>query len=90
MRLQSSSTIAYVSGCGLAALLLVFLGLAADGPPANWAAVLVLAGLGIASWLLREAKIGERVTLSFISIILVAAAVIVGPWGLRWWAQPQP
>ena len=42
---------------------------------------MVLSGLGITSWLLRETDVGSRVQFSFISIILLAAAVIVGPVG---------
>ncbi len=44
-------------------------------------AVLVLSGLGIMSWLLREIDVGSRVQLSFLSIILLTAAVVVGPVG---------
>ena len=81
MRLRSPTTLAYVAMCWAAALALVLVGAASQGQPHDWVAVLVLGGLGIASWLLREANVGERVTLSFISIILLAAAVIVGPVG---------
>jgi HD-GYP domain-containing protein (c-di-GMP phosphodiesterase class II) len=44
-------------------------------------AVLVLAGLGITSWLLREIDVGARIHLSFLSIILLTSAVVVGPVG---------
>ena len=44
-------------------------------------AVIVLSGLGITSWLLREIDVGARIHLSFLSIILLTAAVVVGPVG---------
>ncbi len=80
-RIHSRATIAYVTSVWLVALGLVWIGLVVTGPPHNLAAVVVLAGLGIASWLLRETDVGARVQLSFISIILLAAVVIVGPLG---------
>jgi len=51
------------------------------GPPRDWLGLVTCVALGIASWLLRETNVGARVQLSFISIITLAAAVIVGPVG---------
>jgi HD-GYP domain-containing protein (c-di-GMP phosphodiesterase class II) len=51
------------------------------GPPEDWVGVIVLSALGIASWMLRETDVGARVQFSFTSIIMLAAAVIVGPVG---------
>ncbi|HEV7196236.1 MAG TPA: HD-GYP domain-containing protein [Pedococcus sp.] len=66
--------------CALAACLL---GLSwhAAGPPHDLFALGVLSLLGIASWMLRETDVGSRVQLSFTSIIMLAAAVVVGPFG---------
>lgn len=64
----------------MAGLLLV-LGWIEAGPPTDWFAVGLLSAVGITGWLLRETEIGARVQLSFISIILLAAGVIVGPFG---------
>ncbi|MDV3220019.1 HD-GYP domain-containing protein [Intrasporangium sp.] len=44
-------------------------------------ALLLLCGMGILSFQLREPDVGSRVGFSFLSIILLAAAVIVGPVG---------
>ena len=43
--------------------------------------MVVLSVLAVASWILREPDVGSRVQLSFISIVLLAAVVIVGPLG---------
>jgi putative nucleotidyltransferase with HDIG domain len=51
------------------------------GPPRDWFALGVLCVLGVTSWMLRETDVGARVQLSFTSIIMLAAAVIVGPVG---------
>ena len=80
-RLGSGATISFVAGVGVFALVLALVGYELDGPPRDWLAVAVLASLGITSWVLRETDVGSRVQLSFISIVLLAAAVIVGPVG---------
>ena len=51
------------------------------GPPRDTLALVVLGVLGMASWILREPDVGARVQLSFISIVLLAAVAIVGPFG---------
>lgn len=73
--------VAYVSAVALLAVSLMLLGASWVGQPDSWFAVLVLGALGAAGALVRETYVGARVRLSFISIILVAAAVIVGPLG---------
>ncbi|MFC8504710.1 HD-GYP domain-containing protein [Pedococcus sp. NPDC057267] len=80
-RLDSVATISYISGVALLAVALAAVGYAVSGPPHDWLAVAVLASLGITSWVLRETDVGSRVQLSFISIVLLASAVIVGPVG---------
>ena len=51
------------------------------GPPHDVVALGILAVLGIASWTLRETSVGQRVQISFTSIVMLAAAVLVGPVG---------
>lgn len=51
------------------------------GSPRDVVALLVLTGLGLISWALREGDIGARVQLSFTSVILLASVVLVGPVG---------
>ena len=80
-RVNSVATIVYVCLSGLFAVSLVVLGVLEAGAPDDYVAVAVLAGMGVASWLLRETDVGARVQFSFISVILLAAAVIVGPVG---------
>ena len=75
------ATLGYITGVGVLAVSLALAGLHLSGPHLNWPAVAVLAGLGVTSWVLRETDVGSRVQLSFISIVLLAAAVIVGPVG---------
>lgn len=43
--------------------------------------LLILCALGVLSWNLREPDVGSRISFSFLSVILVAAAAIVGPFG---------
>ena len=73
--------VTYVAVVAVLACSLMLLGALWAGQPDSWFAVLVLGALGAAGALVRETYVGARVRLSFISIILVAAAVIVGPLG---------
>lgn len=73
--------VAYVATVAALACSLMVLGAKWEGQPESWFAVAVLGALGAAGALVRETYVGARVRLSFISIILVAAAVIVGPLG---------
>ena len=77
----STSTTVYVVCVSLCALVLVVLGWSLAGWPDDLVAVAVLCGMGAASWVLRDRIGSNRFTLSFTSIILLAAAVIVGPVG---------
>ena len=76
----SSTLVTVVLTCATAACLLVYSWYAA-GPPSDLLALAVLLALGIASWMLRETDVGGRVQLSLISIVMLAAAVLVGPFG---------
>lgn len=51
------------------------------GPPQEIVALVVLCALGILSQALRESNVGQRVTLSFLSIIQIASIPLVGPVG---------
>lgn len=64
----------------LALCLLIIAGLVA-GFPDRLGALVVLCVLGIVSWLLREPDVRPEIQISFTSIVLVAAAGIVGPVG---------
>lgn len=77
---EGFATYAYV---GLVcALALALLGWAwwRHGVTTDYVAFVVLATLGVLSWLLRETDVGHRVQFSFTSIILLASGVIVGPF----------
>ena len=80
-RLGSRATLAFVAFVAVLALALLGAGLLVVGLPRDWFAVALLSSFGLTGWLLRETHVGARVQLSFISIILLAAAVIVGPVG---------
>lgn len=77
----NAATVLYVFVSSVFALSLVLVGVHKSGAPQDVVAVGVLSAMGIASWLLRETDVGARVQFSFISVILLAAAVIVGPVG---------
>lgn len=51
------------------------------GPPQNVVALIALTVLGVLSNMLREPDVGLRVSFSFLSIILIASVVLVGPVG---------
>lgn len=72
---------AYVGSVYAFTLSLTALALYVDGPPQDWTAVAVLTVLAAGGVLLRETALTSRVRISILSIILVAAAVIVGPVG---------
>ncbi|HEV7146815.1 MAG TPA: HD-GYP domain-containing protein [Pedococcus sp.] len=77
----TSSTVITVSlVCATAACLLVYSWHAA-GPPPDHLALGVLCVVGIGSWMLRKAEVGSRVFLSLTCIVLLAAGVLVGPFG---------
>lgn len=70
-----------VAGVWLLALSLLVVAGAVTGPPDRLGALAVLCVLGIVSWLLREPDVRPEIQISFTSIVLVAAAGIVGPVG---------
>ncbi len=70
----------YVAATGAGAGLMLALAWAVGGPPKSWSATLVLAGLAMLSWVIREKDVGSRVNFSFTSIVLLAAAAIVSPF----------
>jgi HD-GYP domain-containing protein (c-di-GMP phosphodiesterase class II) len=80
-RLHNRATIIYVAVVVALALSLASIGWLATGQLGDIYAVGVLSGLGITSWLLREIDVGSRIQLSFLSIILLTSAVVVGPVG---------
>ncbi len=78
------SSVAVLAYIGLVCLLasgVVVLGWWLDGPPQDSLALVILILMGLASWVLREPDVGSRVGFSFLSIILLAGIVIVGPVG---------
>jgi putative nucleotidyltransferase with HDIG domain len=80
-RVGGAATNVYVACVVLFAALLLLLAWRLSGRPEDLLAVAVLSGMGIASWLLRDNVGSVPVQLSFTSIILLAAVVIVGPVG---------
>ena len=78
---HNRATNAYVGVVASVALGLAGVGWLTTRDMGDIYAVLVLSGLGITSWLLREIDVGARIHLSFLSIILLTSAVVVGPVG---------
>ena len=52
-----------------------------DGPPVEWAAVVTMLILGLLSSVFRERDVGSNITFSFLSIIIISSAVLIGPVG---------
>ena len=70
-----------IGGAALLAIALVTLGWRVDGWPRDLVALGVLLCMGIAASLAREPDVGSRVSFSFLSIIVLACIVLVGPVG---------
>jgi len=51
------------------------------GPPVEWAAVVTMLILGLLSSVFRERDVGSNITFSFLSIIIISSAVLIGPVG---------
>jgi len=51
------------------------------GPPRDVLALLILCAMGILSFMLKEPDVGSRVGFSFLSIVVIASIVIIGPVG---------
>jgi len=73
--------ISYIVVIGLVAGLSVAVSWYVFGPPKSVVALFILCGMGILSILLQEPDVGSRVTFSFLSIVVIACIVIVGPVG---------
>ncbi|MBA2695247.1 MAG: HD-GYP domain-containing protein [Ornithinimicrobium sp.] len=71
---------AYVTWVAAAALVLGWAGLAWGKDP-QWSTVVVLTGLGIVGASLREREIRQHVDVSFTTVVMAAALVLVGPGG---------
>ena len=71
----------YIGLVCLLALAVIVVGWVLDGPPSDPVALVILTLMGMASWILREPDVGSRVGFSFLSIVLLAGIVIVGPVG---------
>jgi HD-GYP domain-containing protein (c-di-GMP phosphodiesterase class II) len=78
---RSYATYCFVAATCLCAATLLVLGWFTSGWPEDVLALVVLMAMGVVSWLWRESNVGGRVQFSFTSIILLAAAVMVGPLG---------
>jgi hypothetical protein len=71
----------YIAATCLAALAAVTLGWFREGLPGDPVAVVTLLVLGLLSILLRERDVGSNITFSFLSIITISSAVLIGPVG---------
>ncbi len=73
--------IIYILGAAVLALGAGIVGWLVAPPTDRWVALVLLSAMGVLSWNLREPDVGSRISFSFLSIILLAAAPIVGPVG---------
>ncbi len=71
----------FIAGTVVLAACLFVLAWILVGPPHELLALVVLCALGTLSQALRESNIGQRVTLSFLSIVQIASIPLVGPVG---------
>ncbi|MDN5789724.1 MAG: HD domain-containing protein [Micrococcales bacterium] len=70
----------YILGTTVLAVALAVVGWQmAPAPEPTW--LVLLCAMGALSWNLREDDVGTRVSISFLSIILLTSTVIVGPFG---------
>lgn len=79
-RRASPVLLAYIGGVTVVAAAVGVLSWAFGGMPGA-GPLLLLCAMGVLSFNLREPDVGSRIGFSFLSIILLAAAVIVGPLG---------
>src|SRR5512132_1722054 len=75
------ATYAYVAVVHVAAAALIFAGWRLAGPPGEPVALAILWLMGVLSWAARERESGTRIQISFLSIVMLSSAVIVGPVG---------
>ncbi len=71
----------YIGLVCVLAVAVVVVGWVRNGPPSDPVALVILTLMGMAGWILREPDVGSRVGFSFLSIVLLAGIVIVGPVG---------
>lgn len=75
------STTVYIWLVSAGAALLLAVSWVMVGPPQDLLALAILVMLGVLSNRLRELDVGSRVSFSFLSIVMVASIVLVGPVG---------
>lgn len=73
--------ILYITITAVVAVLVGVVGWHQDPPTNRLVALVLLCAMGLLSWNLREPDVGSRISFSFLSIILLASAAIVGPAG---------
>lgn len=71
---------AYIVAVAVAALIVGWVAWCSDHE-VDGLTLLLLSGLGVLSFQLREPDVGSRVGFSFLSVILLASATFVGPFG---------
>ncbi len=73
--------ILYIVTTAVVSVLVGVVGWQLDPPTDRLVALVLLCAMGLLSWNLREPDVGSRISFSFLSIILLASAAIVGPAG---------
>ena len=71
----------YVAATFLAAVVAVTTSWILVGPPGDAVAVVTMLVLGLLSSVVRERDVGSNITFSFLSIIIISSAVLIGPVG---------
>jgi putative nucleotidyltransferase with HDIG domain len=77
----SRGVLAYVIVVTLLAVAAVTVSWKLVGPPEDGVALVVLVVLGVISVGVQERDVGSKITFSFLSIIMIASVVLVGPVG---------
>ncbi|MCE1179989.1 MAG: HD domain-containing protein [Micrococcales bacterium] len=71
----------FVTGAVAIDVVLGLIALSVGQIPSHLGVLALLCVMGVMSWVVREPEVGRRIVLSFTSIVLVVAAVLVGPLG---------
>jgi HD domain-containing protein len=71
----------YIVGVCVLAVISVAASWVLIGPPTDMVALVTLLALGLLSGAVREPDVGSKVTFSFLSIVIIASIVLVGPVG---------
>src|SRR6476659_5793812 len=71
----------YVAGTCLAAVVSVVVAWVLVEPPRDVVAIVTMLILGLLSSVFRERDVGSNITFSFLSIIIITSAVLIGPVG---------